>query len=59
MRCHWRREQVRAAHGALSPYGRQCELELGHTGPHVVPRAAKQSNKGVWYNPVTGKTITQ
>jgi hypothetical protein len=59
VRCPWRREQIRSAHGGLSTYGRQCDLELGHHGLHVVPPAAKQSSRGVWYNPVTGRTSTQ
>lgn len=59
MRCPWRREQVRSAHGDLSTYGRQCMHELGHPGPHVVPPAAKQSSRGVWYNPISGRTTTQ
>lgn len=59
MRCPWRREQVRADHGDLSTYGRQCALKLGHHGPHAVPPAAKQSSRGVWYNPDTGRTTTQ
>lgn len=57
--CPWRREQVRADHGQLSHYGRQCMWERHHVGPHEVPIRAKQSNAGVWYNPETGETITQ
>jgi len=59
MRCPWRRQQVKASHGWLTRYGRQCMWSANHTGPHEVPRRAKQSNSGVWFNPDTGETRTQ
>lgn len=59
MRCPWRRQQVKASHGTLTRYGRQCIWELGHFGPHETPRRAKQANDGVWFNPETGDTLTQ
>lgn len=59
MRCPWRRQQVKASHGWLTRYGRQCHWEAGHLGPHEVPRRAKQSNSGVWFNPGTSETFTQ
>jgi hypothetical protein len=59
MRCLWRREQIRSAHGELTGYGRQCALELGHFGPHQTPKTAKQSSAGVWYNPISRRTQTQ
>ena len=59
MRCPWRRQQVKASHGDLTRYGRQCIWPDGHVGAHEVPQRAKQANDGVWFNPDTGETLTQ
>lgn len=59
MRCPWRRQQVKASHGELTRYGRQCKWDADHPFPHELPRRAKQANNGVWFNPETGETFTQ
>lgn len=57
--CQWRRAQVRSDHGELSNYGRRCDLIAGHPGDHRTPKAAKQTNSGVWFNPDSGDTRSQ
>lgn len=58
-RCTWRRAQVRSSHGELSNYGRRCIGMAAHPGMHCLPKAAKQSTAGVWFDPATGYTVTQ